>query len=143
MWIQIRIQELCGYRSVFPIRIQIHICKFSRAVDPDPHSFYFRIRIQSGSRREKFSNKNRKNARKLVNQQVHLICTSFIVSYFWAIFNVFYNKRKLYTRIFLTNLFKLDPDPHFYSSWIRIPILKNCWIRKRLNGSTALKYRIE
>ena len=28
--------------------------------------------------------------------------------------------RKLFIRIFFTNLFKLDPDPHLKSSWIQV-----------------------
>ena len=33
--------------------------------------------------------------------------------------------------IYFTNLFKLDPDPNFKSSWIRLCIQKYCWIRIR------------
>ena len=45
----------------------------------------------------------------------------------------FLNKRNssVFIRLLFTNLFKLDPDPHLKSSWIRIHIEKNCWIRIR------------
>ena len=36
-----------------------------------------------------------------------------IVSFFWAIFYVFYNFKKLFMRLFFTNFVKLDPDIHF------------------------------
>ena len=39
---------------------------YFRAVDPDPDGSAFILPPGSGSRRETFSNKNRKNARKLV-----------------------------------------------------------------------------
>ena len=34
-------------------------------------------------------------------------------------------------KVIVTNLFQLDPDQHFKSSWIRIGIEKNIWIRIR------------
>ena len=52
-----------------------------------------------------------------------------------------FNTRKLFIRLFVTHFAKLDPDPHYKSSWIRIRIEKNSWIRIRKNdcGPTALK----
>ena len=42
-------------------------------------------------------------------------------------------------KVIVTNLFQLDPDQHFKSSWIRIGIEKNIWIRISKNcGSTVL-----
>ena len=41
-------------------------CLQKRAVDPDPHGSAFILLPGSGSRRENFSNKNRKKARKLL-----------------------------------------------------------------------------
>ena len=51
--------------------MDIYCSIVGRAVDPDPHSFYLlepdqHIECGSGSRRENFSNKNRKNSRKLL-----------------------------------------------------------------------------
>ena len=40
--------------------------KITRAVDPDPHGSAFIFPPESGSRKEKCSNKNRKNERKLI-----------------------------------------------------------------------------
>ena len=47
---------------------------------------------------------------------------SSIVSYFCAIFYVFYNYRKLFMSLFFTNFVDPDPDldPYFFISWIRI-----------------------
>ena len=52
----------------------------------------------------------------------------------------FFNKRKLFYKLFFTKFLKLNPDPTFKSSQIRNHIEKNCWIRFRKNecGSTAM-----
>ena len=42
-----------------------------------------------------------------------------------------YNYQKLFRSLFFTNFVKLDLDPHFLSSWIRIRIQKNYWIQIR------------
>ena len=83
------------------------------AVNPDPHLSAFISPPGSGFVYSIFSSK---------------FAQSSIVSYFWAIFYGFNNYRKLCMRLFFTNFVKLDPDPHFSSSCIRILIQINCWI---------------
>ena len=49
---------------------------------------------------------------------------------------IFFHLKKLFIRLFLTNLLRVDPGPHFKSSWIRIRIHNSrwIWIRKKWMG---------
>ena len=113
----------CGSGSAW---LRIHFTSWVRICiqyqDPDPGGKIFKIMT--------------KNARKLVITASSLnLWSKFaqisIFSYFWAIFYVFYNLENSLWDYLLTNFVKLDPDPNFSSSWIRIRIQKNCWIRIR------------
>ena len=55
---------------------------------------------------------------------------SIVFSFFTSELSfILINYRKIFIRY--GNLFKLDPDPYFKSSWIWIRIEKNSWIRTR------------
>ena len=86
----------------------------SRAVDPDPHGSALILPPGSGSRREKFSNKNGKNASKLVKSA--------------SSFNFLYrNLHRLHCFLLLSNLclLQLKNTGYFWQiclSWIRIRV---------------------
>ena len=106
---------------------------------PDLHIEYW-----SGSRREKYTNINRKNVRKFVT---NLILFEFLSLF--ALFNnfelAFFCYRKLFIGNFYLKLLKLYPvpDPHLKRIWIRIRIKKTagCGSVKNVCGSTALLQR--
>ena len=90
----------------------------------------------SESRRESFSYKNWKKARKLLINAILFnfkskFAQSSIVSYFRVIFYVFYDYRKFFMSYFLQNLSSWIRIRIHFTSWIRIRIQKNCWIRIR------------
>ena len=78
-----------------------------------------------GSRREIFSNKNRKNCKEIGNNfnfiqifrvNLHKLYNFFLLNNLLR----FFNKKKLFISLFFYKMFKLDPNPDLKSSWIRI-----------------------
>ena len=102
----------------------IGICCYILAKAVDPHSFCLLDPDPGG---KIFQIKTEKMQWKRSNQQVYsifkkLICTCFIVSYFWAIFNVFLKPNKTLHKVIFDKfvsagsrsafLKQLNPDPH-------------------------------
>ena len=80
--------------------------QYSRAVDPDPHSFCLQVPDPPPDTGGKLMKKKQKNAGKLV-VTVILNCKFRPAPYFFyfrAITFAFFNSRKLFIRLFYTNL---------------------------------------
>ena len=71
---------------------------------------------------EKLKKKKQKKCTEIRNNR---IWTSSMVFYYWEIFFVFLNSRKLFFRYFFTSLVKLDPDQQKMSADLPPFLLKS------------------